>query len=571
MKNYVRLLLLLVAMICFENVAAQAPQKMSYQAMIRDAAGTLVTNRPIGIRVSILSGSVSGNAVYVETHSTSTNPNGLMTIEIGGGTSSLSLSNVNWGAGPFFIKTETDPNGGSNYTIIGTSQLLSVPYALYAENSKQQGKTSIYLTGAVTNEQAAQKILKEAGPNTENIIITNTTALTSVDLQNLTTLFKLNVINNTALTMLNLGTSMSEIYGNLTISRNPVLTAINASGLKFSYEDLSVSENPLLNSVSFPVLESTAKVLIQDNSHLNTLDFPNLKTSHDDLFISGNEVLNSINFPVLETCQNLTIKSNSHLQTLQFPTLKTSGYLEISNNILLTSINLSYFESSTSLSISGNNISNLSFPSLLHGSVGITSNPNLTTVEFPIYQRLLRGANDLQDPQMGFSYNPLLTSISIPSLIYGYKLDVFECPNLSTINLPSLISASIVLYNVKLTSFTLPRYVDGGINIRNSNYLTSISLPVMTSGSLQAINNANLSAISIPTYAAMDPGYPTISLQYNRLPSTQVNEILHKLITVTPNSGKNIQIRQSPTAPPIGQGIIDKQTLIDAGNQVNTD
>jgi formylglycine-generating enzyme required for sulfatase activity len=80
-----------------------------------------------------LQGSANGSAVYAETHAPQTNANGLATLEIGGGTLfSGNFANINWANGPFFVKTETDPNGGNNYTITNTSQLLSVPYALYA-------------------------------------------------------------------------------------------------------------------------------------------------------------------------------------------------------------------------------------------------------------------------------------------------------------------------------------------------------------------------------------------------------------------------------------------------------
>ena len=115
---------------------AQAPQKMSYQAVIRDATNALVANQTVGMQVSILQGSASGAVVYVETHSAVTNTNGLVSIEIGGGAVTAgSLSAIDWSNGPFFIKTETDPTGGTNYTITGITQLLSVPYAMYAATS----------------------------------------------------------------------------------------------------------------------------------------------------------------------------------------------------------------------------------------------------------------------------------------------------------------------------------------------------------------------------------------------------------------------------------------------------
>jgi uncharacterized protein (TIGR02145 family) len=111
------------------SVFAQSPQKMSYQAVIRDEGSNLVTGHAVGIRITILQGSPTGTVVYTETQTPSTNENGLINIEIGGG---AGFSTIDWSAGPYFLKTETDPAGGTNYTIPGTSQLLSVPYALHA-------------------------------------------------------------------------------------------------------------------------------------------------------------------------------------------------------------------------------------------------------------------------------------------------------------------------------------------------------------------------------------------------------------------------------------------------------
>jgi hypothetical protein len=127
---------LLAAIIITSNIFAQAPQKMSYQAVIRNTSNALVTNAPVKMRISILQGSATGTAVYSELHSATTNANGLVSIEIGGGTSPTgTFSSINWGTGTYFLKTETDPNNESNYTITGTSQLLSVPYALYAQKA----------------------------------------------------------------------------------------------------------------------------------------------------------------------------------------------------------------------------------------------------------------------------------------------------------------------------------------------------------------------------------------------------------------------------------------------------
>ena len=131
-----RIYILIAAVLLTASVFAQSPEKMSYQAVVRDASNNLVTSQSIGMQVSILQGSANGTVTYMETITSATNVSGLVTVEIGTGTIvSGDFSVIDWSAGPYFIKTETDPTGGTSYTITGTTQLMSVPYALYAKNS----------------------------------------------------------------------------------------------------------------------------------------------------------------------------------------------------------------------------------------------------------------------------------------------------------------------------------------------------------------------------------------------------------------------------------------------------
>lgn len=125
-----------ICIMLFVSVIAQVPQGISHQAVIRNAANELVTDSPIGIRVSILQGTHDGTEVYSETHTPQSNANGLITFVIGqGNNQSSDLSVIDWSDGPYFIETEADPEGGTNYTIEGVSQLWSVPYALSAGTS----------------------------------------------------------------------------------------------------------------------------------------------------------------------------------------------------------------------------------------------------------------------------------------------------------------------------------------------------------------------------------------------------------------------------------------------------
>ena len=123
-------------------IYAQVPDKISYQAIIRDANKDLVKSQNVGIRISILQGSANGTAVYIETHIDTTNTNGLLTIIIGEGTVVTgTFSTIDWALGPYFLKTETDPSGGTSYDINGVSQLMSVPYALYAKTTNSYAET----------------------------------------------------------------------------------------------------------------------------------------------------------------------------------------------------------------------------------------------------------------------------------------------------------------------------------------------------------------------------------------------------------------------------------------------
>jgi len=126
---------LLTTVLLTAAIWAQSPEKMSYQAVIRNNSNDLVSNATVGMKISILQGSSEGTVVYVETQLPETNANGLVSIEIGTGTTSDDFSVIDWSSGPYFIKTETDLQGGTNYSILGTSQLLSVPYSLHSKTA----------------------------------------------------------------------------------------------------------------------------------------------------------------------------------------------------------------------------------------------------------------------------------------------------------------------------------------------------------------------------------------------------------------------------------------------------
>lgn len=118
---------------CVTLMVAQAPQKFNYQGVARNSAGDPIVSSPIGLRLSITDGSTS---LYTETFTITTNALGLFTAEIGGGNIvSGSFAAIDWSTGARYLKVEMDPAGGVAYTDMGSSQLLSVPYALFANRT----------------------------------------------------------------------------------------------------------------------------------------------------------------------------------------------------------------------------------------------------------------------------------------------------------------------------------------------------------------------------------------------------------------------------------------------------
>jgi len=121
---------------------AQAPQSFSYQTVIRDASWTVLDNQSVGIKISILDDAANGTVVYEESHNATTSQIGLINLAVGDGTvMSGTFNTIDWGNYIYFIEVSVDVTGGSNYQVMGTTQLRSVPYALYAKTSGSPGAT----------------------------------------------------------------------------------------------------------------------------------------------------------------------------------------------------------------------------------------------------------------------------------------------------------------------------------------------------------------------------------------------------------------------------------------------
>ncbi|MFT6816174.1 MAG: hypothetical protein ACJAZ3_002092, partial [Sphingobacteriales bacterium] len=237
------------------SVFAQAPGKMSYQAVIRNSTNTLVASTVVGMQISILQGTSSGTAVYVETQLPTTNVNGLVSIEIGAGTIvSGNFSTINWAMGPYFIKSETDPTGGGNYTITGTTQLMSVPYSLYSKT--------------------AETVLTETDPTYSSSEAAN---ITSDDINNLSNLSGVNSgdqnLSSYLTTEIDPDFNASEASN---ITANDISDLANLSGTNTGDQTLSslggVVSNPAIVSQTNTKITYDSKGLVTSGTDATTND-----------------------------------------------------------------------------------------------------------------------------------------------------------------------------------------------------------------------------------------------------------------------------------------------------------
>ena len=324
---------------------AQSPQGFKYQAVVRDNTGALTINQIISIRTSILIGSTSGNSVYQETQTVATNDYGVVSITIGQGTLvSGSFTTINWGANTYFIKTELDLSGGSNYQFMGVSQVMAVPYAMYADQSK---------IATADHDTSSTNELQTLSVNGRNINISSgNTILTPPDEDHDTT--------NELQTLSLHGDSLKISKGNSIFMSTKVPQALSLT-YDTSVVSLYISGN---NHVNFP----------KDNDHDSTNEIQSLSISGKTIAISkANSIMLNDNDSTNEL-QNLSIQQGtiaiSKGNTIHLPDSSATNELQ----------NLSYSNDTLSIS-NGNSIyisgSSFDFP---HGYSGtlVYFDPNQT-------------------------------------------------------------------------------------------------------------------------------------------------------------------------------------------------
>ena len=252
--NILRILMILIFPILG---ISQAPNKINFQSVLRNTNGEVVSNSAVSLRISILSGTINGSAVYIETHTKTTDTGGLMSLQIGGGTVlSGVFANINWGSSAHFIKLEADFSGGNSYVLLGTQELMSVPYALYASKTDTSvlnlaTRFSTKLSGGDTASLSARINAKSSLSDTSLLNLTSrfSTKLSGADTTSLSA--RINAKSSLSDTSLLNLTSRFETKLNKS-DTSSLSNRINAKLSKTDTSSLSDRINAKLNSSVIP-------------------------------------------------------------------------------------------------------------------------------------------------------------------------------------------------------------------------------------------------------------------------------------------------------------------------------
>jgi hypothetical protein len=164
------LLIFLIVFVFYVRASGQKPESFDYQAQVRNATGELVLSKTVSLKLSIVAGNPSGFVVYSETQTTTTNQDGLISIKIGTGKNKTgSLSTIDWNDEKYFLKVETDPEGGNSYRAMDASQLISVPYESQKTSSKRTSEIIIEDEFLVTRKYVGEYLdYRHTGPSTSD-------------------------------------------------------------------------------------------------------------------------------------------------------------------------------------------------------------------------------------------------------------------------------------------------------------------------------------------------------------------------------------------------------------------
>lgn len=496
MRKVLFFALLLLSAVSF----SQAPQFLNYQAIARNAAGTIVTTQ-IGIKFEILQGSASGTLVYEETHNITPSSAGVFTAAIGNG--SIVMGNfptINWANSPYFIRVSIDPAGGTSYSTVGTSQLLSVPYALYAETAGNAqtfsaGNGITINSGTITNSAPNQTVnISGAGVTGSYPNYTVTSGATPTAGNGISIIS--GTITNTAPDQTVTISGATGTYPNFTVTSTPPTTITPGNS------NISVTgADPNFTISSVPTLSLTGAQLSISNGNTVTLPTGTTYTNGAGIGLtSGTIITNSAPDQVVSIANGTNVTVNSAYPNF---TINATPTLSLSTNVL---------------SISGGN------------AVTLPSSP-ATTVSAGLNMVVSGTAPTYTVTTPNYSLN--FSSSTTGTLTNGMSVTSVSLPQ-PTLTL-SGVNSNVI--SAGSNSITIPRYIAGN-GLLLSGTSPNFTLSTTSTGTAAAWNNlgntgTNPSVNFLGTTDAQDLVFRTSNSQRMRLFSATGNVGIGNITTAS--------------------------------------
>jgi hypothetical protein len=642
-------LLLLLLLIQSTIVLAQVPQGFNYQATVRNSSGGLIINQNVNFKFNVMQNTPTSVPVFSETHFAPTDDLGAVNLVIGKGTATTGIfSNIDWGNGTYYLGIEL--NTGSGYVAMGTTQLLSVPYALYAKSSGTNASVgAISATSTVNGASITSGVLNLSPADASNggivtagiqtlagaktfssdLIVNGITIGRGAGNQEYNTILGHGAnINNTtgirntangyhALEANTTGNNNTAI-GWATLISNTTGTSNDATGANALVYNTTGNAN-VAHGVEALRNNTTGSDNVANGAGSlggNTTGSNNVANGSGALAANttgemnvaiGNVALltNSVgsNNTVIGNRADVSVDGLTNATAIGNTARVVSSNTVQLGNTAVTSVNTSgnytgkaFIKTGGTASqylMADGSVSDAGSVSQNKGKPSIMISGNITNAQAAA--KIAAEAGPSTENILIFDTTGL-TTLDLSMVTSLYSLEIVGNANLTTINLSGLTEVfenGSISSNNALAALSFPAltsvYARSGFEIRENPTLTSISFPVLSKISRMSIGGDALSTLSFPmltTIGSLNIGSPKLAsiglplLTYSQylalsggaLPSSQINAVLKKMLSVTPATGKNISLNgQTPPAPPTGQGIIDKTTLINAGNYVITD
>lgn len=623
-------LLLILFLIQSTILLAQVPQGFNYQATVRNSSGGLIINQNVNFKFNLMQNTPTSVPVFSETHLAPTDDLGAVNLVIGKGTATAgTFSTIDWGNGTYYLGIEL--NTGSGYVAMGTTQLLSVPYALYAKNSGTNATVGAIsaistvngasITSGVLNLSPADAsnggvittgIQTLAGAKTfsSDLIVNGITIGRGAGNQEYNNAVGIGALEANTTGQWNVGLGYWALKSNTiggsnnaiglrALTANTTGNENNAIGDSALYKNTTGSQNIANGTVALGANTTGNGNIAIGFASLNKNTTGNNNTAIGQSALNGN-ILGNGNTAVGYTAS--TVGDLTNATAIGNSAKVTSNNTVQLGNTAVTSVNTSgnytgkaFIKTGGTASqylMADGSVSDTGSVSQNKGKPSIMISGNITDAQ---------AAAKIAAEAGPYTENILildtagLTTLDLSMLTSLYSLEINGNSNLTTINLSALTEVfeyGSISRNNALGALSFPAltsvYARSGFEIRENPALTSISFPVLSKIGRMSIG-ADVSTLSFPmltTVGSLNIGSPKLAsiglpvLTYSQyltlsggaLPSSQINAVLKKMLSVTPATGKNIYLNgQTPPAPPTGQGIIDKTTLINAGNEVSTD